>query len=110
MGTRSNIRLTYSDRNKVVFYQHWDGDTLSDVLKAALKRGKERWDDAPYLARIIFSEMVKDDIEGLTGWGITTEVQEENWFTLDVNLEEQMVEWVDRGGKGHCLSFAEFID
>lgn len=83
---------------------------LSDTLKKALVRGKSRWDDAPYLARIIFCEMVKDDVEGLTGWGITTEVPEENWFTLDVNLEEQMVEWVDREGKGHCVSFAEFID
>lgn len=110
MATRSNIRLTYPDKNKVVFYQHWDGDNLSDILKAALKRGMGRWNDPAYLARIIFSEMVKDDIDGLTGFGIQTEVHEESWFTLDVDLEDQVVRWTDRSGVSHGMDYGDFIE
>lgn len=110
MSTRSNIRLTYSDGNKVVFYQHCDGDTLSDTLKAALKRGKGRWSDSTYLARIIFSEMIQNDVLGTMGYGIGTHVSEENWFTLDVNLADQTVEWTDQSGKSYCMEYDKFID
>ena len=68
---RGNIILKFHDGNKIYFYTHWGGSQLKNTLKNALKRGKDRWGDEPYLARIIFSEMIKDEVLKNTGYGIT---------------------------------------
>ena len=100
MGARANIMCHYSDGGKVNFYSHWDGDGLAYKLKAALKR-QERWDDEMYLARIIFCEMVKDEIDGETGYGISPYVGEEEYKTLHVNFDKQTV---------NGTPFSEFIN
>ncbi len=57
-------------------YTHWHGTGLLDTVRAAIRRGKGRWSDAEYLARIIFCEMLKSDgdgvLDGETGFGIGT--------------------------------------
>ncbi|QDP57889.1 MAG: hypothetical protein Unbinned1693contig1002_33 [Prokaryotic dsDNA virus sp.] len=70
MGDRGNIIVKYNE-DIVYLYTHWGGSELYDVLKRALSR-KERWNDPSYLTRIIFCEMVKDDVEGSTGYGISS--------------------------------------
>lgn len=73
MGDRGNIQVREGPSdNGVFFYAHWAGSDLPEIVKAALKRGRGRWGDTPYLARIIFSELIKDSIEGETGYGIST--------------------------------------
>jgi len=101
MGSRRNIKLIYELDTKLFFYTHWDGEELESVLKNALIRGKTRWDDKDYLARIIFSEMIKDDIEGTTGYGIAPYECDPQYETIVVNLEKQTV---------NNLSFEEFIN
>ncbi len=70
MGDRSNIIIVYENDDKIGFYTHWGGSHLPNTLKDALIRGKNRWDDESYLARIIFSEMIKEEILEETGYGI----------------------------------------
>lgn len=70
MGDCGNIKLMYP-QGDIYFYTHWDGSELHLTLAEALKRGKGRWDDPPYLARIIFSEMIRGDVLGQTGYGIS---------------------------------------
>lgn len=70
MGTRGNVVVHEGDRPAVYLYQHYGANHLPETVAAALARGKGRWNDAPYLARIIFSEMIRDDIDGDTGYGI----------------------------------------
>ena len=43
---------------------------LSDLKEVLSKR--KRWGDASYLSRMIFSKMIRDDIDGETGYGIMT--------------------------------------
>lgn len=109
MGDRSNIRLTYSDGQHVCFYTHWGGSELKDTLKAALQRGRDRWDDESYLARIIFSEMIKEDVDGLTGYGIAPYLGEENNETLNVNLPKKTVALGDHNGD-YSWTFEEYTD
>jgi hypothetical protein len=87
------------------FYTHWDGEKLPQILKAALIRGNYRWDDDPYLARIIFCEMIKNDVMGETGFGISTYECDNNHENLIVNVDHQTVQWQD-----HTWSFAEYIE
>lgn len=70
MGDKANI-IFLDGEEQVCFYTHCGGSVLPEVLRAALIRGKDRWDDPSYLARIIFSEMIQDDILGETGFGIS---------------------------------------
>lgn len=84
----------------VCLYAHWGGEAMPVMLANALKRGKERWDDPMYLGRIIFSELVKDDIEGLTGIGVAPYIGEEEYRTLEVDMEKQDV---------NGLTFEQFV-
>ena len=55
MGDRGQILIKDSG---VYLYTHWCGYELQGVLKTALERGEERWDDPEYLTRIIFCQML----------------------------------------------------
>ena len=75
MGCRGNILVkdsTSKESKGVYLYTHWRGNQVKQILQAALKKYPNRWDDEPYLCRIIFSEMIKDDVNGETGFGIST--------------------------------------
>lgn len=70
MGDRGNI-VVKSDDGTIHFYTHWSGYELPEIVANGLKRGRNRWGDEPYLNRILFSELIKDDVEGETGYGIS---------------------------------------
>lgn len=76
MGDRANIIV--QERNGSIFlYTHWAGYRVRKILARALDRGRDRWDDIPYLTRIIFSEMlIGTDLEDTAGFGISTEHME----------------------------------
>ena len=77
MGCRGTIEVwenggaPRSAEQPVVFYTHWGAREMLHDLKQVLKR-KVRWGDPSYLCRMIFSEMIRDDVEGETGFGIQT--------------------------------------
>ena len=108
MGMRRNIALNYgrnpddpnSDYRKIYFYTHWRALDLEDDLRQALIRGGSRWDDPPYLARIIFSEMIRDDLMGVTGFGIDVAQCDPEYPTIEVDLKNRTVDGAP---------FAEFV-
>ena len=102
MGDRNNIILKFEDGTKIYFYTHWGGSSMADDLRQALHRGRGRWSDPPYLARIIFSELIKNDILGETGYGIAPyECDQDCGNTqLEVDLDEQTV---------NAIPYEEFI-
>jgi len=106
MGDRGQVRFIDGD-NEVWFYTHWGASNLTRTVQAALKRGKSRWDDPEYLARIIFCEMVKGDVEDLLGYGIGFSEHGDVWQVVTVNASEQTVE-VRRPEIGP-ISFEEYI-
>jgi|SRR5688500_2167492 len=71
MGDRANI-VVKDGASKVYLYTHWSGFDLGDTLKEALERGEDRWNDGQYLTRIIFEEMIKEDLGSNTGYGISS--------------------------------------
>ena len=101
MGARSNIELKYEKGQPSVFiYSHWDSDKeLQAKLRIALAR-KQRWDDAPYLSRIIFCAVLDGDINGETGYGLSPYPGEEGYPTTVVDLDAQTV---------NGASFADFV-
>lgn len=106
MGMRQNIRIDYQKEQdekpkSIYIYSHWDGDgPLKEKLKQALIRGKERWHDESYLTRIIFSEIIRDDIDGLTGYGLAPYEIDPEYPTIIINMDNLTVD---------NMSFEDFI-
>jgi len=93
MGDRINIAIKYEDGDIIYFYSHWRGLEIKNVLKKALKRGEVRWNDEPYLTRIIFSEMIKDEVMEVTGYGIAPyPIDDGQNKTIEVNIKKQTVD------------------
>jgi hypothetical protein len=93
MGDRANICIQYGDadeRRRVFFYSHWGGSDLPVVLQRALRR-KQRWDDPPYLARIVFCEMVKGHEDKETGYVISPKICDNSDPILVVDTENKTI-------------------
>lgn len=87
MGDRANV-VVKSGSEQVVLYTHWAGSELPEIVKAAMLRGKQRWDDFQYLTRIIFCQMVPQKYwEELTGYGITTQIHDGNRQVIVVDCD-----------------------
>lgn len=92
MGDRGNVIFRYEDGSKIYFYTHWSGSSLKETTRQALIRGKDRWDDPPYLSRIVFCQMLIDagaTLEDTTGFGISTEEcdNENDLVTVDTKAK-----------------------
>lgn len=71
MSDQANVEVKFGVLHPpVYFYAHSGGSDLDVVMAAALRRGKNRWDNPHYLARIIFCEMVKSRVMDEIGFGI----------------------------------------
>jgi hypothetical protein len=105
MGDRANVKYIEDDKNVIHFYTHWSGTELPETLRVALERGKERWDDSQYLARIIFCEMVRGAERALNGFGISTRVGDGEDRVVTVDVVNQTVTL-----SGKTLSFQEYVD
>ena len=103
MGDRANIKVKSSD-GEIYFYTHWAGTELPQTLQSAIRRGKSRWKDESYLNRIIFSEMVRGDISGETGYGISIGLGGGDNRIITVEHDNQLIEF-----KGDRYTFEEYI-
>ena len=93
MGNRANIQVKYQDGHDIFFYSHWDGSNVDKIVTSALssERGKKRINDESYLARIIFCEMIKNDVLGETGYGISPYECEEGSPKCVVDMAKRLV-------------------
>lgn len=81
MGDRANI-VMHEAAGRIFFYTHWAGYNLPAIAQAALARGTGRWEDPPYLARIVFSEMIQGNVLDETGYGISLGVCDNDGYPL----------------------------
>jgi len=83
MGDRANVLI-----EGVYMYTHNQGSELPKIVQAALKR-RERWDDGPYLARIIFFEMIRENPGASTGHGLSSWCGDGDYRILKVDADTQ---------------------
>lgn len=110
MGDRGNIILRFDSTvnpSDIYLYTHWYGSKIPDILRAALSR-RWRWDDPPYLGRIIADELSRAcGQNGETGMGISTYETDNNNDIYIVDLDNQKVICKDKADK--VWTFEEFI-
>lgn len=91
MGDRGNIVIREGKpQDDIWLYTHWSGSEIEETAKAAMKRCPDRWQDAPYLARNVFCEMVGTNTKDTTGFGIATHItdNEHPIVVLDTQAQE----------------------
>lgn len=73
MGDRSQICIKDGE-SEVFLYAHWAGVEIYRDLSHCLQRsGASRGNDFEYLARIVFSRMIRNELDSETGFGIGVE-------------------------------------
>lgn len=107
VGDRANVFVIdqYAEQDAerpyqgTYLYTHWTGYDLPTTLAAALdsKAGRGRWNDGPYLTRIIFCRMVDGDVDGETGFGISASICDNSYPILVVDPANQKVRMVQAG-------------
>lgn len=115
MGDRGNIVMKQRKPKDsfLYFYTHYSGSDIASITQNALKRGKDHWSDEQYLARIVFCELVKDDIEGTHGFGISTYMGDNEHDFIVLDAEKQTVSCVREGDPAatpkKSWSFEQFV-
>ena len=111
MGDRAQVHVV-ANKNKeynhdVWLYTHWGGTGLPETVASAISRG-ERWTDAEYLTRIIFSTMIEQEVDGELGYGIGNHQHGDVYRVITVDLDEQEVTVDGWREVPDTYSFAEF--
>lgn len=114
MGDRGNIVVQADAEVPAIYlYTHWNGSEMGETLRSALKRCPDRWNDATYLTRCIFCEMVRGAEMMSTGFGIGTHPPDNEHDFLYVDVHEQMISWkksVHEKAGPRSWSFEAFVD
>jgi hypothetical protein len=71
MGDRANFVFVQPNGESIVLYGHWAGYNMLHKLADALTKAEPRWNDPAYATRIAISQMVGDQWNMETGWGLS---------------------------------------
>lgn len=103
MGDRGNIVVSSQSDGTMHFYTHWSGSELPQIVANGLKRGLDRWDDEQYLNRILFCELVKDDLLSDTGFGLSIQ-KDDGGTEVYVDHDKKTVAYM-----GVIYDFSDFV-
>jgi hypothetical protein len=70
MGDRANFGFVQSNGNTIVLYGHWGGHNMLGKLADAVIAARPRWSDESYATRIAISQLIADQWNMETGWGL----------------------------------------
>lgn len=88
MGDRGQVLVKPSG---IYLYTHWGATDLHKDVKSAIQRSHDRWDDEEYLTRVIFCEMIRNDLMGTSGYGIGTSYHGDAYRVVEVDTAKQKV-------------------
>jgi hypothetical protein len=90
---RANV-LVKDDADPGVFlYTHSGGRRLPVLVQLVLKK-KQRWDQASYLARMVFSAMVLGSLKWDAGFGISSVLTDNNYPVIVLDTSTRTVSYI----------------
>ena len=70
MGDRANFGFVQPNGNTIVLYGHWAGSQMLGQLADAVIAARGRWNDPAYATRIAISQIIGDQWNMETGFGL----------------------------------------
>jgi hypothetical protein len=70
MGDRANFGFVQPNGETIVLYGHWAGHQMLGKLADAVITARPRWQDPSYATRITISQLIGDQWNMETGWGL----------------------------------------
>lgn len=90
MGDRANFGFVQPNGNTIVLYGHWAGHNMLANLAEAVFKARPRWNDPSYATRIAISQMIGDQWNSETGWGLNVnEIGDNEHKIAIVDFEQQ---------------------
>lgn len=109
MGDRANFGFK-TDGHTLYLYGHWAGRDMMANLARALDKARPRWDDTPYAIRICVSQLIGEQWQQVTGWGLSIdEISDNNNDIPVVDFEHDLVVIDEGGGYYSVFHLDEFI-
>lgn len=114
MGNRNSIVIQEElnaygvDPNPLYLYSHWHGQELDQVVATALNRGRSRRNDSAYLTRIIVSDLLREDLDGTTGFGISQIPQDHDDYNHMIFINF-MIHGLEIRRNGITYTLEEFV-
>jgi hypothetical protein len=109
MGDRIVYTIKQDQDLSLNLYSHWGGYGRFEALAAAIQAAKPRWNDTSYCARIIISQLIGDQWNSETGFGLWASNGDGFWGgdhpDITVNMVDNTVE--DETG---IHTFEEFVN
>ena len=78
MGDRANFGFVQSNGEAIVLYGHWAGHNMLGRLADAVIAARPRWSDESYATRIAISQLIGDQWNMETGWGLQVNAISDN--------------------------------
>jgi hypothetical protein len=91
MGDRANFGFRQEDDSIIFLYGHWAGEGMLNTLATAIHKARPRWTDESYATRICISQIIGDEWNEETGWGISTTFGDNEHSVPIVNWQDQAV-------------------
>lgn len=90
MGDRANFGFVQPNGQTIVLYGHWAGYQMLGKLADAVIAARPRWNDSSYATRIAISQLVGDQWNMETGWGLHVNERGDNEHKIAiVDFEQQ---------------------
>jgi hypothetical protein len=90
MGDRANFGFVQHNGNTIVLYGHWAGHNMLGRLADAVIAARPRWTDTSYATRIAISQLIGDQWNMETGWGLQVNERSDNEHKIAiVDFEQQ---------------------
>ena len=70
MGDRANFGFVQPNGNTIVLYGHWAVHNMLAQLAESVFKARHRLSDPAYATRITISQMINNDWNSETGWGL----------------------------------------
>ena len=90
MGDRANFGFVQTNGNTIVLYGHWAGHNMLSNLAEAVFKARPRWNDSSYATRITISQMIGDQWNSETGWGLSVnEINDNEHKIAIIDFDQQ---------------------
>lgn len=90
MGDRANFGFVQPNGNTIVLYGHWAGHQMLARLADAVIKARPRWNDSSYATRIATGQLIGDQWNMETGWGLhVNEIADNEHKIAIVDFDQQ---------------------